>query len=296
MRVAFLGLGLMGEPMAVNLLRSGVSLTVWNRSATAARRLAALGAQVAPSAPEAIGAAPVVILMLRNSQVIDDVLGRNTERFERQVRERIVVNMGTVAPGYSIALAREVERAGGRYVECPVSGSRSVAEGAELVAMASGAQAMIDDIEPLILKMAKAVHRCGPVPGALQMTLAVNLFLIALVTGLAEAVTFARSAGLDIDLFRTILDAGPMASTVSRTKLDKVIAGDLSAQATISDVLQNCLLIQAVARQQRCATPMLDIGQSLLKEAVEMGEGETDMIGVIAAIARRKRLNTGGKG
>ncbi|CAM3160510.1 NAD(P)-dependent oxidoreductase [Asticcacaulis taihuensis] len=290
MKVAFLGLGLMGEPMAANLLRSGVALRVWNRSAPAAQRLAALGAQVIPSATEAMSAARVVILMLRNSQAIDEVLGRDTDCFQRHVSGRILVNMGTVAPDYSAALARDVEAAGGHHVECPVSGSRGVAERAELVAMASGVDAVIAEVQPLILKMAKDMYPCGPVPGALRIKLAVNLFLITLVTGLAEAVNFARSVGLDADLFRTILDAGPMASAVSRGKLAKVVANDLTAQAAISDVLQNCCLIQSLAESKNCATPLLDAGQGLLKNAVEMGEGGTDMIGVIAAIARTKRL------
>ncbi|MCF3802691.1 hypothetical protein L2E22_24980, partial [Salmonella enterica subsp. enterica serovar Weltevreden] len=88
----------------------------------------------------------------------------------------------------------------------------------------------------------KEAFICGPVPSALQMKLAVNLFLITMVSGLVEAHHFARQLGLDPALHRAILDAGPMASAVSKMKLEKLVAGDFSVQASIADVQKNSRL------------------------------------------------------
>jgi 3-hydroxyisobutyrate dehydrogenase len=100
-RVGFVGLGRMGEPMAVNLVRAGTALTVWNRSAPAAQRLAELGARVVPQPAEVFASCDVILAMLANGAVLDEVLGRHDGRFSVPVGGRTLVNMGTVAPEYS---------------------------------------------------------------------------------------------------------------------------------------------------------------------------------------------------
>ena len=128
MSVAFLGLGRMGEPMAANLLRAGVHLVVWNRSAAPADRLVALGANFARSARAALAGCELALLMLANEEAIDEVLGRGRPAFSRNVSGKTIVNMGTVSPAFSESLAAACAEVGGRYVEAPVSGSRIPAE------------------------------------------------------------------------------------------------------------------------------------------------------------------------
>ncbi|MGV3480712.1 MAG: NAD(P)-dependent oxidoreductase [Sphingobium sp.] len=283
MRTAFLGLGRMGEPMATNLARAGVGLTVWNRSPAASERLEALGACVAASARDALRAEPIAILMLANAEVIDAVLERGSEAFVGNVAGRIIVHMGTTAPEYSQGLEVDIQAAGGRYVECPVSGSRRPAEEAALVAMIAGDADTAEQVEALVKPMCAATFQCGPVPNALVTKLAVNVFLITMVTGLAEAASFARKQGVDPNLFRTILDAGPMASAVSRVKLDKLVAGDFSPQASIADVLMNSRLITAAAREADIAAPLMQVCESLLERTCALGFERIDMIGVVEA-------------
>jgi 3-hydroxyisobutyrate dehydrogenase len=225
--------------------------------------------------------------MLQHAAAIDEVLDRGSNAFERHAAGRILVNMGTVSPAYSAELARDVEAAGGHYIECPVSGSRGVAQTGDLVALAAGDETSMAAIEPLLRLMTAHVFHCGAIPSALRTKLAVNLFLITLVTGLAEGVNFARGLGIKAGLFRDIIGAGPMASPVALVKLDKLLASDLTPQAAIRDVLFNCDLIHAEAQRLLIGTPMLDVCRDLLKNAVDMGEDNQDMIGVIAAISRR---------
>ena len=114
-----------------------------------------------------------------------------------------------------------------------------------------------------------------------------NLYLITTVTGLAEAAHFAAVHGLDMDTFRAVLDAGPMASTVSRGKLAKLLADDLSPQAAAADVLVNNELVAAAARAAGMASPALDVSHALFGEAVAQGHGGEDMIAVIRALEAR---------
>jgi 3-hydroxyisobutyrate dehydrogenase len=142
-------------------------------------------------------------------------------------------------------------------------------------------------VRPLLAPMCRQAVECGPVPNALTMKLAVNLYLITTVTGLAEAAHFAAVHGLDMDTFRAVLDAGPMASTVSRGKLAKLLAGDLSPQAAAADVLTNNELVAAAARASGMASPALDVSHALFAEAVAQGHGGKDMIAVIRALETR---------
>ena len=200
--VGFIGLGIMGRPIARNLRRAGVPLTVWNRSQPAVAALVADGAHAAASVEEVFARSRIVFVMLAHADALDAVLGSarvshgagRTDLFAGKV----LVNMGTVAPEFSQQLAADVEAAGGRYVEAPVSGSRLPAEQATLVGMVAGDPDVVEEVRPLLEHVCAGVTVCGAVPAALTMKLAVNVFLIATVTGLAESFHFAQRQGLDL--------------------------------------------------------------------------------------------------
>jgi 3-hydroxyisobutyrate dehydrogenase len=115
------------------------------------------------------------------------------------------------------------------------------------------------------------------------MKLAVNLFLITEVAGLVEAFHFAERIGLDPRLFQSVVDAGPMASAVSRLKLGKLVDGDFAVQASISDVFYNNRLIAEAARGAQVSTPLLDICHLLFEDAERLGHGGEDMAAVLRA-------------
>jgi 3-hydroxyisobutyrate dehydrogenase len=195
--------------------------------------------------------------------------------------------MGTVPPAYSQALGLAITEAGGHYVEAPVSGSRKPAEAGQLVAMVAGDTAQVALVRSLIGPMCKQAFECGAVPGALRMKLAVNLFLITMVTGLAEAAHFASRHGLDLAQFTAILAAGPMASDVSKIKASKLLQQDFSRQAGISDVLKNNRLVVDAAREACIASPLIDACLTLYTETESLGYPNDDMIAVIRAIEHR---------
>jgi 3-hydroxyisobutyrate dehydrogenase len=286
-RVGFIGLGTMGEPMALNLVKAGTPLVVWNRSAAKCRPLAEAGAVVAEQPAHVFARCDVVILMLVDGAAMDAVLARGDSAFGDRVRGRTVVNMATTAPSYSKALETDVRAARGRYVEAPVSGSRKPAEAGQLVAMLAGEPEAVASVRPLLAPMCRDAVVCGPVPNALFMKLAVNLFMITMVTGLAEAVHFADRRGLDLAQLAAVVDAGPMASDMSRVKTAKLVARDFAVQAAISNVLESTRLISAAAREAGIASPLLDACHALYGEAGALGLEGADIVAVIRAIERR---------
>ncbi len=287
MEAGFIGLGVMGEPMAHNLAKAGTELVVWNRSIGKCESLRAAGVSVAASPADVFKQAPIVILMLADGAAVDAALGRGTPDFGANVKERTIVHMGTTSPDYSRGLEADIRAAGGHYVEAPVSGSRKPAEAGDLVAMLAGETEAVETVRPLLKPMCREMITCGAVPNALLMKLSVNLFLITMVTGLAEAVHFAERHGLDLQQLQAVLDAGPMASSVSRVKVQKLVARDFSVQASITNVLENNRLIAEAARKSGVASPLLDVCHALYGETQALGHGEADMAAAVHAIEAR---------
>jgi 3-hydroxyisobutyrate dehydrogenase len=285
--IGFIGLGTMGAPMAMNLLRAGTPLIVWNRTKSRCTPLEQAGATIAASPAELFAKCRTIILMLENNTATDAVLDRSGPEFASRVTGCTIVSMGTVSADYSKLLSDDIRSAGGRYIEAPVSGSRKPAEAGQLVGMLAGDPEDCTRLRPILAPICKEIFDCGAVPAAISMKLAINTFLITMVTGLAEAAHFAARHGLDMSRFTDILNAGPMASDVSRVKIGKLAQHDFTRQAGISDVLKNNRLVVEAARDAGIASPLMDACLTLYSETEDLGFAEDDMISVVHAIEAR---------
>ena len=284
--VGFIGLGTMGKPMALNLIKAGIDLIVWNRTRERCFALEQVGATVALTADELFTRCETIILMLENDGATDAVLARRRPHFTSRVSGKTIISMSTLSADYAQSLAEDIRAAGGRYVEAPVSGSRKPAEAGQLVGLLAGDEADLKKVRALLAPICKELFDCGAVPGALQMKFAVNSFLITMVTGLVEAWNFALQHHLDMRRFAEILNAGPMASDVSRTKVAKLLAGNFSRQAGIADVFKNSCLVVGAARSVGIPSPLMDRCLELYRETASMDLEEDDMVSVIRAIER----------
>jgi 3-hydroxyisobutyrate dehydrogenase len=215
------------------------------------------------------------------------VLARGAPAFASRVKAHVVVHMGTTPTAYSRALEADIRAAGGHYVEAPVSGSRKPAEAGQLVAMLAGEPDAVTRVRPLLAPMCKETVLCGPVPAGLSMKLAVNLYLLTTMAGLAESFHFAERHGLDLAQFAAVINAGQMASDLSRVKLPKLVARDFSVHAAIADVLKNNGFVSQAAREAGIASPLLDVCRDLYAETLALGHGAEDMAAVVKAIEAR---------
>jgi 3-hydroxyisobutyrate dehydrogenase len=285
--IGFVGLGAMGEPMALNITKAGYRLVVWNRTPAKAKPLKDAGAEVATSAEEVLARAETTILMLRDGAAIDAVLRRQGADFADRVRGKTIVNMGTTSPAFSRQLETDLNAAGACYVEAPVSGSRAPAQAGQLVAMLAGEATIAERIRPLVKPMCREAIYCGPVPSALLMKLSVNVFLLPLVTALAESMHFAERHGLSLEQLVGILDAGPMASVVSRTKAAKLASREFAVQASVANAFENCRLTAEAAKQAGVSSPLIDVCHALYGETLELGLADLDMVAVLRAFEQR---------
>ncbi|MFF5141443.1 NAD(P)-dependent oxidoreductase [Streptomyces sp. NPDC013157] len=270
--------------MALNLARAGTPLVVWNRTPGRAEALRAAGARVAASAEEVFAHARVVFVMLVDETVTDTVLGRGGPEFAKLVADRVVVSTGSTAPECARGLAADVEAAGGRFVEAPVSGSRKAGE---LVAMLGGDPDRVAEVRPLLAPMCRETVYCGAAGSGVLMELAVNLYLDMTLAALAESVHFARLQGLNLEIFRAVVDSGQLGSGITRVKVPMLAAHDFTVQAATADAYANTRLIADAARAADIATPMLDLSGELYGESVRLGNARLDMSSVLTAIEAR---------
>jgi 3-hydroxyisobutyrate dehydrogenase len=286
MRISVIGTGVMGEPMARNLKKSGLTVTVFNRTQRRCEDLRGIGIAVADSAAHAIGASDASILMLPTHKEIDEVLGRTEDgKVTTPVAGKTIVVMATVSPAYSLALSQAVSAAGARYVEAPVSGSKTPAQNGQLVIMAAAADpAYIDAVQPAFDAVGKKTVRCGAVPGAMRMKLANNLLLISYFEALAEAVHFARGIGIDVSQFLEMVLAGPLASDVLRTKAPKLLTDDFDQQAPIRHVFKDISLICEEANERGIWLPIARANRALFAHAIDRGQENDDAIGVVKVL------------
>jgi 3-hydroxyisobutyrate dehydrogenase len=195
MKIGFVGLGVMGFPMAGHLATAGHDLTVYNRSPEKARRwVEAHGGRAAVSAAEAGAGAEVLVLCVGND---DDVRGVVTPALPVLAEGAVIVDHTTTSAEVARELAALAAQSGRGFVDAPVSGGQAGAENGQLTVMCGGEAGAFSRVEPVIARYAKAVRRMGG-PGAGQLTKMVNQICIGgLLQGLAEALHFAKRAGLD---------------------------------------------------------------------------------------------------
>jgi 3-hydroxyisobutyrate dehydrogenase len=223
-RISLLGTGLMGQPMAERLLASGYEVVVYNRTREKAEQLRGRGAVIAEQPSEAIRSAQCVVLMLADAQAIQQVLFSKGAR--SAVAGRTVIQMGTITPRESQAVHRDVEAAGGEYLEAPVLGSTPEARAGNLIVMVGASSGQFERWSGLLQCFGPTPHLVGTVGQAAAMKLALNQ-LIASLTG-----AFALSLGLilrdqvPVDTFMTILRKSAVYAATFDKKLSRLLNRD----------------------------------------------------------------------
>ncbi|KAJ0425372.1 putative NAD binding NADP oxidoreductase coenzyme F420-dependent [Aspergillus carlsbadensis] len=284
MAVGFLGLGVMGLPMARNLARN-FPLTVWNRSASKYTLLTDTeNITIAETPLQAIEASDIIFIMLFDSSALDAVL---TDEVIRALSGKTVTNCTSVTVEYSQQLGAMIHDAGGEFLEMPVSGSKIPAEQGQLVGLMAGEAETAERVRPFLQPLTSAAIYCGPLGSGLKAKYAANTFATILAAGVGETMHFAQALGLDLEAFGQVLDASPMASAYSRGKVAKVQRGDWSAQASVGVCCYSTQLIEAAAEEAGARLPLMRTCKGLYEEATQDGLGEEDMVAVMKTIAKR---------
>jgi 3-hydroxyisobutyrate dehydrogenase len=224
MKIAVLGTGLMGAPLAMRLLSGGYKVSVWNRTAEKAEPLEAGGAELCGTSTEAIAASECVILMLSDVRAIVEVLFSDDAR--AQMRGKTVIQMGTIEPNESRAIGKEVEELGGVYLEAPVLGSTPEAKKGELLLMVGAEKEVFTEWLPILRHFGKDPLLVGPVGQGAAMKLAMNQLIAALTSGFALSLALVRREGVQVELFMDVLRNSALYAPTFDKKLDRMMQRD----------------------------------------------------------------------
>ena len=194
--VGFIGLGLMGRPMAANLLKAGFEVTVWNRTASRADELVAQGAKLAASPRAVASASEVVITIVSDPAALESVLWGESGVFAGLQRGSVLIESSTVSPALERRAAAAAAEQGSEFLEAPVTGGTWGAEKGELVFMVGGEAATLKRVEPVLGAMGKKWFHLGPHGAGQTVKLAMNLLLVLEVEAFAEALALVTRAGL----------------------------------------------------------------------------------------------------
>jgi 3-hydroxyisobutyrate dehydrogenase-like beta-hydroxyacid dehydrogenase len=277
-----MGLGIMGQAMAANILKAGYPLTVFNRTATRAEALARQGAAVAPTPKALAQAAEVSIAMVTGPEALYNLLWGPEGAAEALEPGKVLINMSSVSPSFTKEMAVQVAASGAVFIDAPVSGTKKPAEEGALVILAGGKEEKIRKLEPLLLTMGKKVIYCGRVGQGSMMKMFINLLLGVMMEGFAEALNFGRLGGLDFDAMLETVASGAMNSPMFQVKAANLKARHYPPAFPLKHLAKDCKFVVDTAFELGAPVP---VGQTLLhlyRSGWAQGWGDED----ISAIAR----------
>ncbi|NHV97691.1 MAG: NAD(P)-dependent oxidoreductase [Thaumarchaeota archaeon] len=289
--VGFAGLGLMGSPMAKNILKNGYPLYVWNRTPTKIEDHVKLGAKVAKSPKELAEKSDVIICMLATPAATEDVVfGRNGLQgngiLDGFSSGKILIDMSTNLPSVVKKIAESVRKKGGEFVDAPVIGSVKPATEGTLTILAAGKKEVVDRVKPILETMGKKIWYVGETGSGCAMKLTMNLHLHIVTGAFAESITFGAKAGLDPALIVEILNNSIFKTYISETKGKKVIDGDWTAAFTLELAAKDTRLAVELAREVGAVVPLGSLVEQLYNTAIANGMKSLDYCALAAMYER----------
>jgi len=280
-RVAFLGLGIMGWPMAANLARAGFELSVWSRTGEKAERFAAEhGARAAGTPAEAAEGAGAVISMVVDAPEVEAVLLGDSGAADALGEGGVCIDMSTIAPSAALRIGERLRERGLSLVDAPVTGSRPRAEDGTLTIMVGAEERDFERAGPLLDAMGRLVVRVGP-PGHGAMTKVIANTVTAInAAALAEALAMVGKAGLDADAFLEVAGSGSSASTMMELKARPMLDGDFEPLFKLEHMLKDVRHCLAEARDLGIELRLAEVAERLYAEAEAAGQGERDFAAV----------------
>jgi len=282
MRVAFLGLGIMGRPMAANLVKAGHEVTVWNR----APGKDVEGARSAASPAEAARGAEVVWMCVSDTTAVESVLFGPQGVEESLAEGMTVVDSSTISPSATVKFAERVGARGARYVDAPMTGSKIAAEGGTLIFMVGGEEAAIENLKALFAGMGKVFFRMGGTGKGQAAKLAMNLQIALIYEGFAEALTLATKLGVDAENLLQLINASMVRSGVVEYKAPFVLKRDFSPNFPLRLMHKDIRLALAAAKEVRVKLPGLETVEEIYEMATEDGHENLDYAATLTLLEK----------
>ncbi len=291
MRVAFLGLGIMGHPMASNLVKAGHEVSVWNRTMSPDKEVT--GARTASSPADAAKAAEVVWMCVSDTQAVESVLF-GPDGVEQAVSDgMMVVDSSTIAPSATLRFAQRLKPRGVQYVDAPVTGSKIGAQNAALIFIVGGDEAVLETLKPLFAAMGKQTFRMGETGKGHAAKLVMNLQIALIYEGFAEALTLAAKLGVTAETLMPLINASMVRSGVVEYKAPFVLKDDFSPNFPLRLMYKDLRLARDAAKEARVKLPGLEVVEEIYELATEDGNGDLDYAATLKLLKKWAGMEAG---
>jgi 2-hydroxy-3-oxopropionate reductase len=284
--IAFIGLGIMGSPMAVHLAKAGHQVAGYNRTPEKAAPLVAAGGRAAESIADAVRDAEVVCVMVPDSPDVVDVLTGEDGVFGNAKPGALVVDFSSIRPDVTTQLAEQAKTKGIRLVDAPVSGGEAGAVNAALSIMVGGEPVDFEAAKPYLDAVGKTVVHVGP-SGAGQTVKAANQLIVAAnIQALAEAVVFLEAYGVDTDAALEVLGGGLAGSKVLDQKKQNMLGRTFDPGFRIALHHKDLGIVTTAAREAGVVIPLGSLVAQLMASALANGDGGLDHSGLLRGVER----------
>ena len=283
-KIGFIGIGLMGLPMAKNLLKAGYELKAFNRTESKAEPLREFGGKISKSIEEVVSDNDVIITMLTDDSSVDAVM--NSQEFLDNLKvDATVIDMSSVKPTTAISHGNNLKSKKINYLDSPVSGGTIGAEEASLAIMVGGEQKVFDDVSDVLKAMGNPTL-VGPLSSG-QVSKLANQIIVGLTIGaVAEAVTLCEKAGANPNKMIKALSGGWADSKILQTHGKRMIEKDFTPKGRTSVHLKDMNNILECAESYKTHLPISNLVKEMYKSLVENGHGETDHSSLYKEIER----------
>ncbi|MBI4377706.1 MAG: 2-hydroxy-3-oxopropionate reductase [Nitrospinae bacterium] len=283
-KIGFIGLGIMGKPMARNLMKAGYSLVVYNRSPKPVEELVKEDAVKANSAAEVAEEAKIIITMLPDGPDVEQVILGPKGIIDKAKSGSIVIDMSSIAPAVTLHIGEVLHGKGIHFIDAPVSGGEPGAIAGTLSIMVGGDEGIVEEVKPILQKMGKSVIRVGEL-GAGQTAKLVNQILVAIhIQAMGEAFVLAKKSGVSPTIVFEAIRNGLAGSNILNAKMPLILSRNFKPGFKMKlhqKDLRNALL---TARELGLNLPVTTMVQKSLSSLVEKGKGEEDHSGLVHVI------------
>jgi 3-hydroxyisobutyrate dehydrogenase-like beta-hydroxyacid dehydrogenase len=272
MRVAFLGLGIMGQSMASNLVKAGHEVAVWNRGTGHSVE----GARSAASPADAAQSTEAIWMCVSDTNAVQSVLFGEGGAEASLAPGMIIADSSTISPSATLRFAERVKARGVDYVDAPMTGSKIAAASGSLIFMVGGDEAVLARIKPLFDAMGKQMFRMGETGKGQAAKLVMNLQIAMIFEGFAEALTLATKLGVGVEKLIPLIQASMVRSGVVDYKAPFILKRDFSPNFPLRLMLKDIRLALEAAREKRVRLPGLEAVEEVYDVAAEEGQRDLD--------------------
>lgn len=286
-KAAFLGLGVMGYPMARHLSAKGHEVTVYNRTAAKAEKwVSEHGGRLAATPAEAAAGQDVVFACVGNDNDLRSITLGENGAFGSVAKGAVFVDHTTASAEIARELDAAAKAAGFGFLDAPVSGGQAGAENGQLTVMVGGKQSVFDSVQPVIMSFARAARLLGP-SGAGQLAKMMNQICIAgVVQGLAEAIHFGKRAGMDIEAVIDVISKGAAQSWQMENRYQTMNAGKFDFGFAVDWMRKDLAIVLEEARANGSRLPLTALVDQLYAEVQAMGGNRWDTSSLLARLDR----------